>query len=301
MTAASPFTGKDYACALAAVFIWGTNFVVMKMGLQTLSPMLLGALRYLFATLLFLPFVRMPAMPLKYMAASGLLAFGQFALLFIGLQVGMTAGMASLLIQTQAMFTIVLAALMLGEHARGYQWVGIGVSAAGLAVFALVQEAGVDGVTIAGLLLTLGAALMWAGANLVARFAMRASPGYDPLGFIIYSSLMPILPFFGLAVAADGVDGVGRMLVDISWEAALGCAYLGVFATVVAYTLWTRLLTRHAAGRVAPYSLIVPLVGLYAASLVYDERMSATQWAGAALVLAGLLINQFGGRILRRS
>jgi O-acetylserine/cysteine efflux transporter len=299
-SAPSSLSGVDYLCALAVVFVWGSNFVVMKLGLQGLSPMMLGVLRYVCASLLFFPFVRRSTVPLRWLVVCGMLAFGQFVFLFVGLKVGMTAGIASLVMQTQAFFTIVLAALLLKERPRGYQWAGVVVSAIGLAVIASVHGDAPGQMTLIGFVLALTGALSWAGANIGIRYAMRASPGFDPLAFIVYSSAVPILPFFVLALIFDGWPAITDMIVNISGREIFAVVYLGVLATVLAYTLWTRLLMRHPAARVVPFSLLVPVVGIYAASLAFDEHMQPGQWAGAALVFGGLLINQFGGRLLGR-
>jgi O-acetylserine/cysteine efflux transporter len=283
----------DFARALAVVLIWGLNFVVMKLGLQGLGPMLLGALRFTAAALPLVFFVPRPAMPGRYLAAYGLAqGLGQFGLLFLGLQLGMTAGMASVVMQTQAFFTLLLAAPLLGERARANQWLGLAVALAGLVVIAASHGDGPGQMTLIGFVLTVSAALMWAGSNIVVRFAVRAAPGYDPFGFIVWSSLFPILPFALLALGQDGPAEVLRQLRGLDLKAMLAVLYLAWFATLLAYTLWTRLLQRHAAGRVVPFSLLVPVVGLAAAALSFGERPSPAQWAGTAAVLLGLLINQ---------
>jgi O-acetylserine/cysteine efflux transporter len=294
-------SGKDYLCALAVVLIWGSNFVVMKIGLQGLSPMMLGALRYMCASLLFIPFVRRSTVPWRWLLVCGMLAFGQFVFLFVGLKLGLPAGIASLVMQTQAFFTIVLAAVLLQERPRAYQWAGVAVSAIGLGLIASVHGDASVQMPLIGFLLALTGAFSWAGANIGIRYAMRASPGFDPLAFIVYSSAVPILPFFALAFLVDGGPAMSQMLREIGAGEIFAVVYLGVLATVLAYTLWTRLLMRHAAAKVVPFSLLVPVVGIYAASVAFDEHMHPWQWAGAALVLGGLLLNQFGGRLLPRA
>jgi O-acetylserine/cysteine efflux transporter len=150
-----------------------------------------------------------------------------------------------------------------------------------------------------GFVLTLGAAFMWAVSNIIVRLASRKAPGYDPFAFIAWSSAAPVLPFLALAVMADGWDAVAAMILGIGWGEALSVLYLAVLATLLAYTLWTQLLTRHPAAKIAPFSLLVPVVGLWAASAAFDEHLRPLQWAGAGCVLAGLVINQVGGRWLR--
>jgi len=291
---------KDYLCALAVVLIWGSNFVVMKIGMRGLSPMTLGALRFALAAFPLILFVRPPRLPWRWIAAYGLVqGLGQFGLLFTALKFGMPAGMASLVIQTQAFFTLILAAPVLHERAQRHHWIGLGVAALGLAVIAGGRGEGPGQMTMLGFALTLGAAFMWAVSNLIVRLASRKAPGYDPFAFIAWSSAAPVLPFLLLAVLIDGWEPVVGMVTGMGWREALSVLYLAMLATLLAYTLWTQLLTRHAAAKVAPFSLLVPVVGLWAASMAFGETLRPLQWLGAACVLAGLVLNQLGGRWLR--
>lgn len=302
---ARPLSAADWLGAAAVVVIWGLNFVVMKVGLQDFSPMLLGALRFTAASLPFLLWLPRPALPWRFIAGYGLAqGLGQFGLLFLGLQMGMPAGMASVVMQTQAFFTLLMAGPLLGEKATPWQWLGLAVALAGLLVIATSHGGGPADMTLAGFLLTLGAAWMWAVSNLVARRA-GARGRYDAFPFIAWSSLFPILPFFALAAFIDGgMDKVMAQLAGARWPAWLAVAYLALMATLLAYTLWTRLLQRHAAGRVTPFSLLVPLVGLLAAGVALGESPTPLQWLGTAGVLLGLVVNQFGARLaglLRRA
>jgi O-acetylserine/cysteine efflux transporter len=292
---ALPLSRGDLLRALAVVVIWGLNFVVMKVGLQGIGPMLLGALRFAAAALPFLLFVKFPDLPWRYVVAYGLAqGLGQFGFLFLGLQMGMTAGMASVVMQTQAFFTLLLAAPLLGERARAAQWMGLVVALGGLVLIATAHGEGPGQMTLAGFVLTLGAGFMWAVSNIVARLANRIAD-YDPLPFIVWSSVFPILPFFALALWMDGPQGVARQLGGIGWPAVLSVLFLAWLATLLAYSLWTRLLKRHPAGRVTPFSLLVPVVGLWAAWMFFDEWPVPQQWLGAAAVLMGLVVNQTGG------
>lgn len=300
MSAPRALSGADWLRAAAVVVIWGLNFVVMKLALKDLGPMLLGALRFTAASLPFVVFLARPPLPLRFAAAYGLAqGLGQFGFLFLGIQLGMPAGMASVVMQTQAFFTLMLAGPLLGERATPWQWGGLVVALGGLVVIGSAHGAGPGDMTLAGFLLTLSAALMWAISNLVARRA-AAWGAYDPLSFIAWSSLFPILPFAALALWIDGPATVMAQLAAAHWLAWGGVAYLALFATLLAYTLWTSLLQRHAAARVTPFSLLVPVVGLVAASALLGERPTPLQWTGTAAVLAGLVVNQFGARVASR-
>jgi O-acetylserine/cysteine efflux transporter len=295
-----PLSRGDLLRALGVVVIWGLNFVVMKVGLQDVGPMLLGAMRFALAALPFLLFVKFPNLPWRYVIGYGLAqGLGQFGFLFLGLKLGMTAGMASVVMQTQAFFTLLLAVPVLGERARGAQWLGLGVALAGLLLIATAHGDGPGQMTLAGFVLTLSAAFMWAVSNLVARLANRVAD-YDPLPFIVWSSLFPIAPFFLLAVWMDGPQLVWLQVAGLTWRSMLVVLFLAWFATLLAYSLWTRLLKRHPAGRVTPFSLLVPVVGLWAAWVFFGELPLPQQWLGTGLVLMGLVVNQLGSVLMAR-
>ncbi|WP_288251786.1 EamA family transporter [uncultured Hydrogenophaga sp.] len=296
MSAPTPFSRGDALRALAVVVIWGLNFVVMKLGLQSISPMLLGALRFAAASLPFLLFVRPPALPWRFIAGYGLVqGLGQFGFLFLGLKLGMTAGMASVVMQTQAFFTLMLAVPLLGERVRANQWLGLGVALAGLLMIASAHGEGPGQMTLAGFVLTLSAAAMWALSNIVARRASQLAR-YEPFPFVVWSSVFPILPFALIALATDGAASVQQQLAGMGVGAWFAVLYLALGATLLAYSLWTRLLQRHAATRVTPFSLLVPVVGLWAAWAAFGEEPLPLQWVGTVAVLCGLVVNQLRRR-----
>lgn len=274
---------------LAIIVIWGLNFVVMKIGLRSFTPLQLGAARYCFAALPLMLLVPRPAVRWGWLAAYGLLqGVGQFGLMFIALKVGMTAALASVLIQTQVFFTALFGFWLLRERVGRPLQFGLALAFGGLCCFA-AQYAGSTGdgaTTPLGFLLALGAAAMWAGSNIVAR-QVQAEGAYDALQFIVWASAVPVLPFVALSLAFD--DPATRW----QWTAApvqawLCVAYLGWMASIAGYSMWTRLLQRHAANRVAPFSLGVPMVGLAAGVLLLGESIGSWQWAGIALLVAAL-------------
>jgi O-acetylserine/cysteine efflux transporter len=287
----------DWLSALVVIVVWGLNFIAMKWGLQTLSPLLLCALRFVAASLPFLLFVRPPGnLSWSLLAAYGLVqGVGQFGLLFTGMKLGMPAGMASVVLQTQAFITMLLAAAMLGEKPRRWQWLGLTIAIGGLIFIGAAHGDGAADMTLVGFVLTVGAAAMWAGSNLLTRLAARQGP-YEPVPFIVWTSLFPIVPLLLLSVWVDGADSVRRQLQGMGLRELGVVAYLALLSTLVGYGLWTRLLQRYAASTVAPLSLLVPVVGLLSAMLILGERPTSMQWLGTLAVLAGMVVNQFGGR-----
>jgi O-acetylserine/cysteine efflux transporter len=250
--------------ALIVILAWGVNFVVIKVGLHGVPPMLLGALRFSLVALPAVFFIKRPAVPLKWVVAYGAtISLGQFVLLFYAMSVGMPAGLASLVLQAQAFFTLMFAAMILGEQIRGPNIVGLLIAACGLAVIGV--QAG-HAMTVAGFVLTLAASAMWGMGNVITKRMGKV----DLLSLVVWASLVPPLPF------------------------------LAFIATMLGYTLWGKLLGKYPASQVAPFSLLVPIVGLASAALLLDEGLSVMQLLGAVLVMAGLFVNVFGGWLMQR-
>ena len=279
----------DLFAALGVVVIWGLNFVAMKLSLREFTPFQLGLARYVFAVLPLVLIVRRPRIAWPWLVAAGLAQFGQFGLLFLALQLGMTAALASVLMQTQVFFTSLLGLVLLRERLNTQSRVSLALAVIGLACFAwnIAASGHSAGVTAIGLMFNLGAALMWAASNIVARRAQKAHPGYDALQFVVWMSLVPIIPFGLLAWFAEP-EATRWQWTHASLNAWLGVAYLGWFATVAAYAMWTGLLKRHPANRVAPFSLGVPIIGLGAGILTLGEAVSPLQWLGSGFIVAAL-------------
>ena len=291
-------TGADWMLAGVVITIWGVNFVVMKWGLQEVSPLLLCALRFMAASLPFLLFVRPPQnLSWGLLAVYGLVqGVGQFGLLFVGMHLGMPAGMASVVLQTQAFITLLMAAVLLGERPQPWQWWGLCIAIVGLITIGSAHGEGAAQMSLMGFLCTVGAAAMWAASNLITRHAAKNGP-YEPLPFLVWSSVFPILPLLLLSVWLEGgVAGVQQQLLAMTWQGWGAVAYLALLSTLLGYGLWTRLLQRYQASTVAPLSLLVPVVGLLSAMLLLQEFPMGIQWLGTGGVLLGMLVNQMGGR-----
>jgi O-acetylserine/cysteine efflux transporter len=299
---------RDLLAALAVVIIWGLNFIAMKWGLESFTPFELGAMRYVAAALAMVFLVRPPRIGWRWVVGFGMFqGVGQFSFGFFALKLGMTAALASVLMQTQVFFTALFGFMALGERPSRPLLIGMALAGVGLVCFAMNfigPEAGsAGGATLIGIALTLCAAASWSVSNIVARLAQRAAPGYDPLAFVVWSCPAPILAFVALVATTE--PDAGRWLHADAWAAlpavAWGSvAYLGWMATILGYGLWTRLLTRHPANRVAPFSLGVPVVGLAAGMLVLGEVVTPWQWAGTAFVVSALVCVVLGGRWAQR-
>jgi O-acetylserine/cysteine efflux transporter len=273
------------ALALLTAVLWGFNFVMIRIGLESgLPPLLMAALRFVVAGLpaLWLP---RPKVPVGRMVLIGAFLFvGQFALLFTGMAVGMPPGLASVTAQSQAFLTGLFAAAILRERPTRRAVAGMAVAFSGLALIGTTVGGG--GVTGAGLALCLGSAASWGLGNVLLRGA-GTSPG-GPLAFMSWLSLVPILPLLGLSLALEGPAAVGHALANPSWGGIAGVLYVAIVATTLGYGIWGFLMSRYPATTVAPFALLVPITGAASSALFTGESFGPARLAGMALVLAGL-------------
>ncbi|MBZ9750710.1 EamA family transporter [Deinococcus sp. HMF7604] len=293
--APAPLNARALLLALLITGIWGVNFIVIKWSVADAPPLLVAALRFLVAALPAVFFVPRPRLPARLLWGYGL-AVGvvQFGLLYLAIQLGMSAGLGSLLMQMQAFFTALLAARLLGERVQPWQVLGITLAFSGMGVIGALS--GGD-LTALSLLLTLLAALGWAVSNLL----VRASGGANMFSLVVWSALIPPVPLALLAGLTNGWDAVARTLTHSSagfWAAVL---FMGLGNTVLGFGVWAALIQQHGAARVAPLSLLVPVFGLLASALAYHEAFPPGKVLGAALVFAGLVLHVFGGQWWRRA
>ena len=288
----SRFSTRDRLAALVVVVIWGINFVVMKYGLQSFTPFQLGAARYFFAAFPLIFFIARPALPFKFVVLYGLFqGVGQFGFVFTALHVGMTAALASVLMQTQVFFTAIIGWAVMREQLSRQQQIGLALAALAVLCFGLhftdLPSTALASVTVLGFLLCLCGASLWGASNIVARKAQGANPDFSALEFVVWTSIIPIVPFALLSYVFDAPSSRGNWF-SASLVSIGAAAFLGLLGSSLAYTLWTQLLKRHSANRVAPFSLGVPVVGLTAGLWLLGEQVSRWQWAGIVFVIAAL-------------
>jgi O-acetylserine/cysteine efflux transporter len=278
--------------ALAVVAIWGTNFVVIRLGLDAFAPYTFAALRYTFSFLPFIFFIPKPAMTWTKLALFGvLIGVGQFGLLFWAMRADISPGLASLVIQSQVFFTIGLTAALYGERLKVLQWPAFALALAGLGIVASHVSA-TAGVTLFGVVLVIGAALSWALCNLVARAAGRV----DALGFMVWSSPFAALPLWVITLLQNGPQPVGDSLAQAGVVAWAAVAWQAIGNTLFGYGVWNWLLARHSASTVTPTALLVPVFGMTASAIALHEGLPAWKLGAAALVMAGLGMNLLATR-----
>lgn len=284
---------RDRLIALITVIVWGFNFVVIKWGVSGIPPFLLGGLRFSAVVGLAMFFVRRPAIPWRWLALYGLsVGFIQFACLFSAIRVGMPPGLASIVQQSQALFTMVIALLWQKERFSSWQLTGLLIGGGGLW---FIGDVGVANIPFLGFVLTLLGAFAWAISNVVVRAIVRA--GYEPdvMGMIVWSGLFPIVPFFVVAALFESERIVMAEVLTVKSLFAVG--YLAVVSTLFGYSQWGKLLSRHPANLVVPYGLLLPLFAVLFSRLVLGERLSFWQLTGGAVLVFGLAVNMFGPRL----
>ncbi len=287
---------RDRLLALTIVLVWGINFVVIKVGLQGMPPLLLAGLRFTFVAFPALFFVKRPQLPLKWLIMYGLtISFGQFSLLFWAINVGLSAGLASLLLQVQAFITLLLGGFLLKEKIRLHNVIAISIAALGIYLLATAQTLDASSVTGLTLVLIIGAAGCWAMGNITNKVIMQ-NYQVPTMSLIIWSALVPMLAF---AVASFYIEGKALIIDSLShieWHNIFSLMYLSFLATIVGYGGWSYLLSRYETSLVAPLSLLVPVFGLFSAMLLLGEHLNFHQIAGVVIIAAGLVINVFGKR-----
>ena len=279
---------RDRLLAALVALLWGANFLAIHVGLDHFTPLFLAALRFAVIALPTVLLVPRPQVRLRWLLGYGL-GFGtvQFLFLFVAMDVGMPTGLASLVLQASAPFTVVLGAVLLRERLTPRQGLGIGLAVLGLAAIAVARA---QSAALLPVLLTLAGALGWALGNLCSRLA--APP--NPLHLALWMSVVPPVPLLLASWVVEGPvvgwDALRAAFTPAGVPGLLAVAYIAGLATVLGTGIWTTLMRRHPAGVVAPYSLLVPVVGMGLAALVLGERPSAVELVAAAIIVGGVLL-----------
>ncbi|MBF6438107.1 EamA family transporter [Nocardia cyriacigeorgica] len=282
-------TTRDRTLGLTVVLLWGLNFLAIRIGLDHLPPFFFAALRFAVIAVPVLLFIPRPKVRWRWILLYGI-GFGmlQFAFLFTAMRVGMPTGLASLVLQSSAPFTVALGALLLSERIRPVQVAGLLTAVAGMAIIGWDRFAHASLIPV---LLTLAGGFGWALGNIGARRAGQESPGVNPLHLTLWITVVPVLPLLALSAALEGpTTGFHDLAATFSatgWPALAALAYIALLATVVGSGLWTYLMSRYPAGAVAPFSLLVPVVGIGASWIFLDETPTPASLIGGVIVIAG--------------
>lgn len=278
------------ALAVLVAAVWGVNFTVIEVGLDHFPPLLFSALRFLVAALPAVFFVGRPKVAWKWIVAVGLaLGVAKFGLVFVGMDAGMPAGLSSLVLQIQAVFTAVIAWAALGERPTGLRVTGMLIALAGIGVAAV--DEGASG-PLGAFALVVAAAACWGVSNVLTR---KAAPP-DALNFMVWVSTVPVLPLLGLSLLTEGPSRDLAALRALDWAGAGTVVFVAWVATVFGFGAWGWLLRRHPASTVAPFSLLVPVFGVSSAAVFLGESVSPLRWCAAALLVGGVALTSVPAR-----
>lgn len=284
---------RDRLLALAVPVLWGLNFPATAYALQHYPPFLAAALRF---TLLAIPTILLvprPQVRTIWLIGTGFgLGVLQFGFLYVAMEAGMPPGLASLVLQAQAPFTMLLATLLLGERLTARRAAGVGIAVLGLAFIGAHRAQAASWVPVA---LTLLAALGWATGNICSRLARAPKP----LQLTMWMSLVPPIPTFLLSLWFEGpliAPALSTALAREALPANLGLLYIVVCASILGYGIWNTLIARYSASAVAPWSMLVPVVGVLSSWIAFGEAPAPVELAAGVLVVGGVLIATFERR-----
>jgi O-acetylserine/cysteine efflux transporter len=273
----------DICLAVLVALIWGFGFVATRLALDELSPALMTTLRFAIAAVPCL-FVRKPDVSWGLLAAISVTLFlGQFLAQSWAIAKGVPVGLASVIVQSQALFTVAFAALAFGEIPTRLQIAGIGVAAIGLAM--ICGTVGFD-FSVGAFAVLMISPIIFAVGNLLLR---RAS-GVPMFNLFAWLCLVPPLPLLVLTLVTDGPRTTWHSLSQMSPTGVISMIFIGVISTCVAYWLWGRLLRDYAAAQVVPFALLVPFIGAAASSVIFGERFGPLRLAGMLTVVCGIAI-----------
>lgn len=271
----------DILLAISVAVIWGVAFVATEFALQSFPPAQLVLYRFILAALPVF-FFRRPNIPWRLLIALGLFLFvGQFMFLFYSYKAGMPPGLASVATHTQALFTIIIAAVVLREIPLPRQISAVAIAFIGLGLVFV----SVDGeLTYLGLCLTLAGAVSWSIGNTI----LKRLDNVDMLALMIWLSLVPPLPALAFSLAIGDDFDVISQFRNASMISLLSLGYLGIVSTTVAFAIWGRLLNTYPAVMVTPFALFAPCAGVLTSYIVFDEGFGPLRGAGMILIMIGV-------------
>lgn len=277
--------------AVTITAIWGLNFSVIKIGLATVDPFILAGIRFSLCALPAVFFIRRPAVPWRYLIGYGLVfGIGLWGVVNLGIKAGLSAGIASLVLQFSAFFTLLLGGWVFKEALTRFQVAGLLIALAGLSCIIALSD---GSVTTTGLLLVLLGAVSWSVANVLSKKANTR----DVFAFLVWSSAFSPLPLFALDYLVNGSAGYTALATQLDSTAVLSILFQVYPNTLFGYWVWNSLLKAYPVSTVAPLSLLVPIFGLLGSVLVFGEAVSSTKLLAVVLIVLGLAVGLYGQRI----
>ncbi|PID48120.1 MAG: hypothetical protein CR967_01565 [Proteobacteria bacterium] len=284
---------KDFFLAIFVTFIWGVNFSVIKIGIDSLDPFILAALRFTLSALPLVFFIKRPDVEFKYLVAYGLLfGIGLWGFAFLGIYFGMSAGLSALVVQMGTFTTVIFAVVFLDENFTKDKKLGLFVALLGLIAIFFVTD---GSMSVLGLFLTLIAAVSMGLINIIVKLAKTK----DIFSFLVWSCIFPPIPLFLLAFLTGGSGVYENFFSNLDGNAIFSVLFLVYPTTLFGYWAWNKLLHKHDVSSIAPFGLLVPIFGLFGSFFILGEEIGLIKILAGSLIVLGLGINTFGNRFLK--
>lgn len=277
--------------AVLITAIWGVNFSVIKLGLASVDPLILAGIRFSLCALPAILFIRKPDVAWRYLIGYGLVfGIGLWGVVNLGIKAGLSAGIASLVLQFSAFFTLLLGGWVFKEALTRFQILGMLIALAGLFCIITISD---GSVSLTGVLLVLVGAGSWSVANLISKKANTK----DVFGFLVWSSAFAPIPLFALDFAVNGSAGYTTFVSQVNTTAVLSILFQVYPNTLFAYWIWNSLLKTYPVSTVAPLSLLVPIFGMLGSVVVFNESVPVSKVLAVVLIVLGLAVGLYGQRI----
>ncbi|CNJ77081.1 TPA: EamA family transporter [Yersinia enterocolitica] len=282
----------DFLIALLITAIWGVNFSIIKLGLITADPLILAGIRFTLCALPAVFFIKKPDTSWRYIIGYGLLfGIGLWGIVNLGIKAGVSAGIASLVLQFGAFFTLVLGAFLFHENLSKYQYIGIIVALLGLTSIIFISD---GSVTFIGLALVLCGAVVWGLVSII----IKKSDTKQVFSFLVWSSLFSPVPLFILSYLFNGPSGFTELAIHFNTTTLFSILFQVYPNTLFAYWVWNSLLTKYPVSVVAPLSLLVPIFGMLGSVMIFNERIPSGKVIAMIFIISGLIIGLYGKRLM---
>ncbi|HHH0661353.1 TPA: EamA family transporter [Yersinia enterocolitica] len=284
----------DFLIALLSTAIWGVNFSIIKLGLITADPLILAGIRFTLCALPAVFFIKKPDTSWRYIIGYGLLfGIGLWGIVNLGIKAGVSAGIASLVLQFGAFFTMVLGAFLFHENLSKYQYIGIIVALLGLTSIIFISD---GSVTFIGLALVLCGAVVWGLVSII----IKKSDTKKVFSFLVWSSLFSPIPLFILSYLFNGPSGFTELAIHFNTTTLFSILFQVYPNTLFAYWVWNSLLTKYPVSVVAPLSLLVPIFGMLGSVMIFNESIPSGKIIAMVFIISGLIIGLYGKRLIGR-
>lgn len=284
----------DFLIALLITAIWGVNFSIIKLGLITADPLILAGIRFTLCVLPAVFFIKKPDTSWRYIIGYGLLfGIGLWGIVNLGIKAGVSAGIASLVLQFGAFFTMVLGAFLFHENLSKYQYIGIIVALLGLTSIIFISD---GSVTFIGLALVLCGAVVWGLVSII----IKKSDTKQVFSFLVWSSLFSPIPLFILSYLFNGPSGFTELAIHFNTTTLFSIFFQVYPNTLFAYWVWNSLLTKYPVSVVAPLSLLVPIFGMLGSVIIFNESIPSGKIIAMVFIISGLIIGLYGKRLIGR-